>query len=71
MSPNRYLMLRRMHLVRRALSATAPEAATVTQLATRYGFLALGRSAGEYRALFGGDARRHPAAASREGGLLA
>ncbi len=53
MSPKQYLMLRRMRLVHRALRAAAPGAATVTDLATRYGFWDLGRFAGEYRALFG------------------
>jgi AraC-like DNA-binding protein len=36
--PKRYLLLRRMQLARRALRETAPSAATVTQIATRYGF---------------------------------
>jgi AraC-like DNA-binding protein len=53
MSPKRYLVLRRMHLARRALRAAAPEATSVTDVAMRYGFWQLGRFAGEYRSLFG------------------
>jgi AraC-like DNA-binding protein len=53
MSPKRYLLLRRMHLARRALRDSAPAATTVTEIATRYGFWQFGRFAGEYRSLFG------------------
>jgi AraC-like DNA-binding protein len=52
-SPKRYLLLRRMHLARRALRMAAPEKTTVTDVATRYGFWQLGRFAVEYRRLFG------------------
>jgi AraC-like DNA-binding protein len=50
-SPKRFLLLRRMHLFRQALRESTP--ATVTEIATRFGFWQFGRLAGEYRALFG------------------
>ena len=53
MSPKRYLLLRRMHLARRALRASAPTTATVTEIAARYGFWQFGWFAGEYKSLFG------------------
>jgi AraC-like DNA-binding protein len=52
-NPKRYLLLRRMHLVRRALRDSAPTATTVTMTAARYGFWEFGRFAGEYKSLFG------------------
>ena len=52
MGPIRYLSLRRMHLVRRALLRADPLTATVTRLATDHGFWELGRFAVTYRALF-------------------
>ena len=53
MGPKHYLLLRRMQLVRRALSQSAPADMTVTEIATRYGFWQFGRLAVEYKALFG------------------
>ena len=53
MGPKRYLLLRRMHLARRALREASPEATTVTDTATRFGFWQLGRFAVEYQSLFG------------------
>jgi len=42
-----------MNLARRALRDSSPERATVTEIATRYGFWQFGRFAGEYKSLFG------------------
>jgi AraC-like DNA-binding protein len=53
MGPIRYLSLRRMHLVRRALLRADPSTATVTRLATDHGFWELGRFSVAYRTLFG------------------
>jgi AraC-like DNA-binding protein len=64
MGPVRYLSLRRMHLVRRALLRADPSMATVTRLATDHGFWELGRFSVAYRALFGespSDSLRRPA----------
>jgi len=52
-SPHRYLWLRRMHQVRRALSLTDAAVTTVTQIATDYGFWELGRFSVAYGRLFG------------------
>ena len=53
MGPIRYLGLRRMHLVHRALLRTDSSKATVTKIATDHGFWELGRFAVAYRGLFG------------------
>jgi AraC-like DNA-binding protein len=53
MGPIRYLTLRRMHLVRRALLRADASTATVTRLATDHGFWELGRFAVAYRTIFG------------------
>jgi AraC family ethanolamine operon transcriptional activator len=51
--PKRYLRIRSLHHVRRALSDRAAAGASVTDVATYHGFFELGRFAGEYKALFG------------------
>jgi AraC-like DNA-binding protein len=53
MGPKRYLLLRRLHLMRRALRHATPETTTATEIATRFGFWQLGRLAVEYHSLFG------------------
>src|SRR5262249_28129335 len=53
MGPIRYLTLRRMHLVRRALLAADPSTATVTRVVTDHGFWEVGGFSVGYRALFG------------------
>lgn len=53
MNPYRYLWLRRMHQVHRALMRADSSRRTVTELATEHGFGELGRFAVEYRNLFG------------------
>jgi AraC-like DNA-binding protein len=52
MGPIRYLALRRMHLIRRALLRAAPSTTTITRIATDHGFWELGRFSVNYRALF-------------------
>ena len=53
MGPIRYLSLRRMHLVRRALLRADRLSTTVTRIAFDHGFCELGRFAVAYRELFG------------------
>jgi AraC family ethanolamine operon transcriptional activator len=50
--PVRYLQLRRLHLINRALRAADPVAASVTGLLARYGEWEFGRFASRYRRLF-------------------
>ena len=52
-SPIRYLALRRMELVRRALRDADPRETRVSAIASRYGFTNLGRFAMEFRQLYG------------------
>jgi transcriptional regulator GlxA family with amidase domain len=51
--PVRYLWRRRMHLARQALLHADASAATVTGIATAYGFWELGRFSVAYRAMYG------------------
>jgi AraC-like DNA-binding protein len=51
--PIRFLTLRRMHFVRRALSRADCSKTTVTRIVTDYGFWELGRFSIAYRTLFG------------------
>jgi AraC-like DNA-binding protein len=53
MGPKKYLVLRRMHLARRALIRANPHVGMVAEVATQYGFWQFGRFAGEYKFLFG------------------
>src|SRR6516164_647344 len=53
MGPKRYLWLRRMNLARRALRKADAENATVTKIASDYGFWEFGRFSVAYRSLFG------------------
>jgi AraC-like DNA-binding protein len=53
MGPIRFLTLRRMHLVHRALRREDPSQSTVTRVVTDHGFWELGRFSVAYRTLFG------------------
>ena len=53
MGPIRYLALRRMNLVRRALLRAVSSTTTVTRIATDHGFWELGRFSVTYHAMFG------------------
>lgn len=52
-SPSSYLRLHRMQQTHRALRSGNPDAATVAEIARRYGVRHLGRFAANYRALYG------------------
>ena len=51
--PIRYLQLRQLHQVHRALRVADPEAASATDVLVRYGVWEFGRFASRYRRLFG------------------
>ena len=53
MGPSRYRRLRRMQRVHSALRSRHPRAASVLEVASRYGIRDLGRFASDYRALYG------------------
>jgi AraC-like DNA-binding protein len=53
MGPIRYLTLRRMHLVRRALLGADAKDTSVTRVVTDHGFWELGRFSVAYRTIFG------------------
>ena len=53
MSPKQCVIHDRLHGVRRKLSDRGALPATVTDVATEYGFFELGRFAGRYKAVFG------------------
>ena len=52
-SPTTYLRRLRLHRVHAELAASSPDSVTVTVVAGRWGFMHLGRFAGQYRQLFG------------------
>lgn len=52
-SPHRYLLLRKLHAVRRELRGRCRPATTVSRAASRYGFRDLGRFSERYRRFFG------------------
>ena len=52
-SPNRYVQLKHLHGIHRALKAAEPDEATVTQILAEHGEWALSRFAARYRRLFG------------------
>jgi AraC-like DNA-binding protein len=53
LTPSRYIRLRRLQLVRAALSSAGPTTTSVAEIARRYHFTELGRFAGYYRMHFG------------------
>ena len=52
-SPSRYLQLRQLHQISRALKAADPDTTSVTDVLVRYGVWQFGRLAARYRQLFG------------------
>src|ERR1700752_2148865 len=52
-SPKRYFLNERLRRARQALSNVHDDAASVTSIATQYGFYELSRFALQYKALFG------------------
>ncbi len=52
-SPGRYLRLRRLHSIRRALKAADPSTTSVGDILVQHGEWQFGRLAGRYQALFG------------------
>lgn len=53
LSPVAYLRVCRLNRVRAELAASDPQSSTITQVAMRFGFLHLGRFAGDYKRMFG------------------
>src|SRR5215472_17144887 len=53
MGPKRYLRVLRRNMFRKALQESTTATATVTEIATSYGFWQFGRLALEYKVLFG------------------
>ena len=53
MSPRRFLAIRRLERIRRALAAAESGSTTVTDVAMSYGVWELGRFAGAYKSMFG------------------
>ena len=74
LSPCRHLRILRLTAARRALVAARYEFATVTEIATSFGFVELGRFAVEYRNAFGespsATLRRQPAPGAGSDGYL-
>jgi AraC-like DNA-binding protein len=72
MSPMRYLLLRRLNLVRSALQRADPANARVAEIARSYHFQELGRFAATYRTVFGempsATLRRQPRRSSTDHG---
>jgi len=53
LSPIRYLRVRRLHQVRRALRACDPRTTSVSEIASLFGFFHFGHFAADFKALFG------------------